>query len=82
MQRALILTAASLSLLFKADLADARGRARARAPAMVGQTPALQGYLELIWVVVPAVACLTAAVIVAALVIKALITGMYPPLPN
>nr|XP_046153635.1 putative interleukin-17 receptor E-like isoform X2 [Oncorhynchus gorbuscha] len=52
------------------DLADAR----ARAPAMVGQTPALQGYLELIWVVVPAVACLTAAVIVAALVIKALIT--------
>ncbi|XP_024232591.1 putative interleukin-17 receptor E-like [Oncorhynchus tshawytscha] len=54
------------------DLADARGRAHA--PAMVGQTPALQGYLELIWVVVPAVACLTAAVIVAALVIKALIT--------
>ncbi|CAB1316998.1 unnamed protein product [Coregonus sp. 'balchen'] len=52
------------------DQADARGRA----PAMVGETPAMQRYLELTWVVVPAVACLTAAVIVAALVVKVLLT--------
>lgn len=57
-------------------------QADARAPAMVRQIPTLQGYLELTWVVVPAVACLTAAVIVAALVVKALLTGMYPPLPE
>ncbi|KAK6315033.1 hypothetical protein J4Q44_G00145620 [Coregonus suidteri] len=52
------------------DQTDACGHA----PAMVGQTPAMQGYLELTWVVVPAVACLTAAVIVAALVVKVLLT--------